>query len=282
MSSLKPRRPKRRCESVVKPLREIQEAFAAAIFEGQKSPDKLQQFANLVHSNARLDAVGRIQVYAGSHQANITEALAVTYVVCQKIVGVDNFRYLAENYIARYPSMQQNLNYYGDKLGDLIATLPEIQKDIANMPYLPDLARLEWAYDQLILAADDCCNSVDLAALATIPAEKQGDIVFKLSQSATLLQSEHNIFDIWLKHSPELAETQPIGGSGPQFLFLHRDDFTRLVEVVGAAEYKFLQALQSAKPFSEVCDGLDLQQVDVSVLLPEAVRRRWIVDFELA
>ena len=78
------------------------------------------------------------------------------------------FNAAVDAYVRACPSTSGDLNVYGDAFGEFLAGYPPA----ADLPYLPDVARLEWAVDEAGRAADrDGSPEGVLAALAGVPPE---------------------------------------------------------------------------------------------------------------
>ena len=82
----------------------------------------------------------------------------------------------------------------------------------AELAYLPDVPRLEWAWHRSCQAAD--AAPLDLDALGAIPAPSQGGIRFRLHPSVQLLRSAHPVASI-LEGNQEGRDGTPEGPLGP-------------------------------------------------------------------
>jgi len=165
-------------------LRERQSGFASALRAG--------------------DAEGgdRIAIYRNSVRANYRKALGATYRVVSQLVGEPFFHAAVDAYVRAAPSTGGDLNVYGETFADFLATYPHAK----DLPYLPDVARLEWAIDEAGRAADaDGTPEAILDALATIPAERITTLGFALDPSCRLLTSTYPVLRIWQVHQPGFA-----------------------------------------------------------------------------
>ncbi len=86
-------------------------------------------------------------------------------------------------YASTYPSRSGDLNDFGGEFGDFLAGWPPA----AQLPYLPDVARLEWAVERVFHAAE--VPPLDLSRLAGVPQEELPGLRFALhpGQSDRLL-----------------------------------------------------------------------------------------------
>jgi hypothetical protein len=97
-----------------------------------------------IRDHATRTRCDRIAIYRRTVFANYRNALAATYPVVKRLVGAPFFNTAVDSYVHAHPSASGDLNVYGDAFGDFLAAYPHA----ANLPYLPDVARLEWAIDE--------------------------------------------------------------------------------------------------------------------------------------
>ncbi|MFX9866817.1 DNA-binding domain-containing protein, partial [Acinetobacter baumannii] len=88
--------------------------------------------------------------YRATSIANATAALRLAYPVCRLITGDDYFDALARRYRAACPSRDGDLNRYGDRFAAFLDGFEPVRA----LPYLPDVARLEWSVHVATMAAD--------------------------------------------------------------------------------------------------------------------------------
>ncbi|WP_215780285.1 DNA-binding domain-containing protein [Paludibacterium sp. B53371] len=146
-------------------LHELQQAFATAVFANE-ADDLLACCAG---DPAR---AGRaIQAYRQSVLSNLAGALQLTYPLVGRIVGEPFMQAVTRRYAQRYPSKSGDLNRYGEAFPAFLAGL----EAVAGLPYLPDVARLEWLMLQVSGAAD--APPQDLSLLTRTPPEEWGRCV---------------------------------------------------------------------------------------------------------
>ncbi|MGH8320535.1 MAG: HvfC/BufC family peptide modification chaperone, partial [Gammaproteobacteria bacterium] len=136
-----------------------------------------------------LDSEARLQIYRNIIFNNLTAALRTAYPAVLKLVGEDFFSGVAARFIRDYPSSSGNLQDFGAAFPECLAAIPEV----AALPYLADVARLEWARQQAYLAAD--AEPLDPYALGTVPDDRQGALRLTLHPSVRLLESPYPILD---------------------------------------------------------------------------------------
>lgn len=114
------------------------------------------------HADARWDATG-VAVYRANAHAHAERTLAGTYPVVRALLGDDAFHALARALWHRHPPMRGDLGEWGGALAGFIATAP----DLADLPYLGDVARLEWALHQAARAPEARPDPASFARLQT-------------------------------------------------------------------------------------------------------------------
>src|SRR5215831_4821759 len=124
-------------------LAELQQRFADAIYASEGA------MPGFGVSGAG-PAPERMDIYRRAIFANYRKALAATYPTVQRILGEPVFASAVDAYVLAQPSTSGDLNDYGDTFGAFLAQHPPV----AALPYISDVARLEWAIDEVNRAAD--------------------------------------------------------------------------------------------------------------------------------
>ena len=194
----------------------------------------------------------RFAAYRRNVIGNWRSALASTYPVVAQLLGAQRFCALADQYIATYPSRSGDLNAYGDALPALL----DASALRAALPYLPDIARLEWALLQAYGAED--AADFDLAALAGVPAPAQAELRFNVSSAALLIDSPWPLADIWQAHQlasgardAALADIERSPASQLHYTLVARSEGRVFAVALNAGEAAFLRALQAAQSLAD-------------------------------
>ncbi len=252
-------------------LRELQQNFAAAVLDGaQNGFERHIRVAGL--SGAR-----RLQIYRNNTLLNLTASLRATYPVVCRLVGDGFFDYAVAQYVAAYPSRSGDLEEFGGDFARFLETFAPA----AELVYLPDVARLEWIYRQIFYAADH--PPLDLAALAQVPAEQQGDLHFQLHPAACLMESAFPILRIWQVNQADYAGDAAVDltAGGIRLLGLRRDNFEIEFQPMAAGEFSLLLALKHDCTFASACEQAMTAQpnVDLSACFSRHVLQGVIVSF---
>src|SRR5450830_85573 len=195
----------------------------------------------------------RFALYRGNLSATWRRTLGHAYPVVLALVGTDFFGGLARAYGRQYPSDSADLKQFGARFADFLSSFPPA----AELPYLPDMARLEWAVHQAHYAADaQALAPESLAALHPDMLEAQR---FALHPACALLASNWQVAPLWQAHQEGDGQ-----GEG-QGMFPHdmqvascalvcRPCWKAQVLVVDAAAHAALLALQQGQTFGAALD----------------------------
>jgi hypothetical protein len=212
-------------------LRELQAAIREAVLGG---PDDR---AAAAVSEDGLPAAARLAIYRHHVLATLTDVLQATYPVVCRLVDVRFFGYAADRYIRQHPPAGPCLFEYGDGFGDFLATFPPCQ----HLPYLPDVARLEWAMN-VARHADDV-RSLDHHALQRLDRGATPRLTFTFTPSLTSLESPWPIDGIWRANQPDAAEVPVDLTAGDIRLEVWRIGDDVVFRVLSPATWAFRQEL---------------------------------------
>lgn len=215
-------------------LRELQQDFAAAVLavDGAAPPFSITPQAR---------GAERIAIYRTAVFANYRNALRATYLVVQRLVGAPFFHAAVDAFVRTHPSQSGDLNVYGDAFGAFLADYAPA----ADLPYLTDVARLEWAIDEAGRAPDNYrAPDTVLAALTVVPSDRLPALRLMLEPSCRLIASNFPIRRIWQVNQPDHTGDDRVAlDEGAETLLIRRDDHGVSLERAGAGEYAWLAAL---------------------------------------
>ena len=215
-----------------------------------------RDFAVIVGSLADGAAADRLDIYRNTIFSGLIRTLRLAYPAVERLVGSKFFDGAADIFIRAHLPRAAYLDQYGD-------TFPDFLRDFApaaSLPYLVDAARLEWAVNGALHAADE--SPLELAQLAAIPAEDHGRVCFHAHPSVRLLRVDYPVDDIWraVLNGDDDALTTLDLASGPVCLLVERN--ATGIEVIRLQElrWRFLAALCTGVPLSsavEVAKDID-------------------------
>jgi hypothetical protein len=220
-------------------LPELQSRFAAAILLAPAVADSLVL-------DDRLTPAQRLQIYRNHLRITLTEALAATFPVVRRLVGPECFGWLARRFIPLHPPAGPCLFEYGADLADFLSELPELRA----LPYLPHVARLEWALNEAYHAQDVLPLSVERFAESAGLFGKHLRLV--LDPSVRLVASPYPIDRIWQANQPDQELVLEVElDSGPVRLLVQRQDVEVFWRPLRVPEHVFLQLIETSRTLGE-------------------------------
>lgn len=222
----------------------------------------------------KLGAAARLAIYRRNLHANWRAALADTFPVVARLVGDAFFGEAARRYALAHPSRSGDLHEFGEAFPDFLGAYPYAR----DLPYLRDVARLEWAWQAAFHAAEP--PPIDLAALARVPEERHGEIRFSLHPAARLVDSEHPVLAIWEANQPERDGT-PGRLEGADTVIVHRPALDVQLGLLERADWRFLRALELGDPLEAAATRAGYEDAaELGASLQRFVAGRVIAAFE--
>jgi hypothetical protein len=223
-------------------LREVQTAIAQGIL----SRDAALAASHIVDD--MIAATDRLRIYRNTYIGTLTGALRLTFPAVERLVGREFFEASAAAFIEGQPPRSAYLNEYGAAFGDFIAEFPPAR----SLPYLPDVARLEWAVSCAGCAPDT--PALDPASLAKLDEVEQAGLRLLAHPSVRLLEVRYPVDRMWRavldRDDAALAGIDLKCRS--RWLFVYRCEDGVMVRRLTEAEGRFTAALCAGRPLGEV------------------------------
>jgi hypothetical protein len=158
---------------------------------GEACPQLLQ-----VVDGIGFDSESRLSIYRNNTIATLTGALKATFPVVCRLVDDRFFDYAAHAFIQHNLPASPCLVEYGGDFPTFLAGFPAA----ADLDYLPDVARLEWAINRVRRAPhpETPISITSLLALQGDPAQ----IRLRIAACVEYLASPHPIHRIWQLNQP--------------------------------------------------------------------------------
>lgn len=238
--------------------------------------DLQRRFAGALAGEAGA-AAGGLAVYRDTVHANWRNALGATFAVVRELTGAPFFAAAVDAFAHAHPSRSGDLNVYGDAFPGFLAAWPHAR----DLPYLPDVARLEWAMDEAQRAADATGSAQDVvAALAAVAPDAFASLRFTLDPSCRLLRAPFPVLRIWRAHQPGGEPLEGIAlADADDRLLVRREDGQVTIERVAAGEHAWLAALHAQLPLPEALAAAlrDEPAFDLAAALRRRVADRTLV-----
>lgn len=229
-------------------LVELQRWMKARVLE--QAASHTPTAAPVLNRQRSAPGLARLAIYAGGYRTRIREALAEVYEAVQHIVGARAFTELAAGYAQQYPSHDYNLSFVGRHLPQFLKTHPRTQR----LPFLPDVARLEWAVCEAFHAFDQ--PPIDTTALSSLSLDAWARARLAFQPSVHLVASPWPIRDLWqVRTQPRRAINVDLVNR-PQRVLVCRQALQVRCELLTAREHEVLTALLDGHPLGQVCGAL--------------------------
>lgn len=177
----------------------------------------------------------RFDIYRNNRMVSLIDNLKATYPSVCKLVGDEYFSAVAREYIKHHPPVGPVMAEYGDKLGLFIKASPNADK----IPYIADVAALEWARLQAYHAQDSQALPAD--TLTTFSPDDYGLLCFTRHPSLSLLSSQWAVGSLW--SAIQLANTPTIDLNRPENVVIVRPADEVMMQVLPSSGAMLLDRL---------------------------------------
>lgn len=191
----------------------------------------------------KLTAEEALAVYESGYRIRLKESLQETFGATCLCLGGEIFDSIAIEFIKKYPSRFYSLSHYGETWPQFLRD----QKQLADYPFLCDLANFEWQFCELFHAALDSSEPYDLS-------QAGDDFNLRLVDHIRLFQSRYSLLNLWNAYVRD-AEQMPKWDE-PQNFILYRHGNDLRTRQLTLSEFYLLHYLQQSKPISVCVDNL--------------------------
>jgi hypothetical protein len=192
----------------MKLLPELQQMFCDGL--RASSPPSQALLDEIVDDGHRIQ---RFNVYRNNFIVLNGDALADMYPVIKRLLGEEAFRMLATAYVRECPPGERTLLLYGEQLPDFLAAVPEL----SELPYLPDVAKLEYAWTAAYHADD--AVPLQQHQVAGLSPDELVNLKLQPHPSLQCIDSIYPVYRIWsANQSNRLDETISLDVGGSQIV----------------------------------------------------------------
>ncbi|MFY8105473.1 MAG: putative DNA-binding domain-containing protein [Elstera sp.] len=192
----------------------------------------------------------RAQIYRNNVRLSLTAALAANFPVTLALVGESYFDQAARQFLRSHLPTRPDMACYGEAFPAFLASAP----GMADYPYVPEVARLERAMIEALLAAP--AETLTAAAFAAVPPDGFADLRFTAHPSTRLVQSVFAIGDLWQAHQQPAPDLSTIAINAFQTLALCRPHTRVEWRLLTAEDARFLCALLSGASIADAVERL--------------------------
>jgi len=256
--------------SLMPRLLDLQRAVCRSLMGGEDGFCAAHVVADGIAGEARLN------VYRNTFVGNLTTALRLVYPAIHRLVGGPFFESAARLFIEARPPHSAWLDEYGAGFSEFLAGFAPA----ASLPYLPGVARLEWAVNTAFHAVDTA--PLDLSRLAAVDAADHGHIAFVPHPSVGLVAADHPVDAIWrvVLSQDDAAMAAVDLAAGPVWLMVERNASGVEVVRLPASEWRFMSELCASRPLQQAIDAAP--EIDAASVLAEHLAAGRFIRFEVA
>lgn len=252
-------------------LHELQTSFLRGIYN-----NSLEDIAYpFIKETSGKSAEQQLSIYRGSIFGGLKKALAETYPVTKELVGEDFFNMMLGQYIKTYPCHVQDLNDYGEELAEFIQGL----KQVRSVPYLAEVAELEWFYNV-------CLNSEmennNLEELSLLNEEQQERIKFNFTNGAGLISARYPVDLIWDSHVNSLEKDIDLKKECV-YLIIWKNVNNVEINRLSDKQFYFLKNIKNESSFSNACFEFlnKYPNANVTKMLADVIQQGWLRRFSI-
>jgi uncharacterized protein (UPF0276 family) len=214
------------------PLQDAQSKFAQALFDARQEPQALPLFKG----DAKLVAQ-RFSLYRGNLVGTWNKTLAAAYPVLQQLVGEEFFGGLTRAYGKAFPSDNGDLNLFGAHFAQFL----EGFEHVAEYPYFPDMACLEWQLHRAHYANGS--HQVGATDFAALTPEQMDCVSLTLNPACSLIRSDWVVVELWQTHQTGMAGAFPAELNKPNYGLVIRPHWKTDLLALTPAAHALLTAL---------------------------------------
>ncbi len=236
-------------------LHSYQHKFKEAVLSNDF--DEIKDFL-LLEDNG-VDQTKRFSIYRNTIFVSLIETLKAAFPTVVRLVGVENFTVLARGFIQQSLPQLAYLSSYGGKFPKFLTTLDHVVDDI---PYLSDVASLDWVRQKAYFAEDSSILEYD--KIKTLKPEILFSSVIMLNPSVELFQTNFPVSHLLKTKEIHIKDLSP----EPEYILTYRMENDENIQSIQLEEatFHFLSQLKSGETLGdayfstiEIENNFDLQ-----------------------
>lgn len=239
----------------------LQQLMAAWILEPRRlaSAREREAFAAIVADDRPVSPDVALGVYAGGYPARIDEALADSYTAVRSFVGNEEFSRMTARFVRARRPTSYNLNDAGAGFHRFLRGEPSTRR----LPFLPDLAELEWRIAEAFHAPQE--TPLAPAALAAWTPEQWERAVLSFQPAIAVVSSRWPILDLWRRRTQDgdadTAWTGPAERKAEHVL-VRRAGLEIKLDLLTLEEGAALTLLMAGNPLGRVLELCSIAEID--------------------
>jgi hypothetical protein len=194
-----------------------------------------------------------LSAYRANGATIAARALAAAYPTVTQLVGADSFDALAAAFWHAVPPVRGDLAEHGAALPDFIAA----DAQLADVPWLADSARLDWAVHRAESSAD---AAAALDGLERLGSDDPATLQLRLQPGTALIDSRWPVATLWQAHRSSAddrfaAVREALAAGQGEAALVWRDGWRARVTSLPAAEAAFTAAVLAGRSLAQSLDA---------------------------
>ncbi|MFN3984972.1 MAG: putative DNA-binding domain-containing protein [Rhodocyclaceae bacterium] len=190
-------------------------------------------------------------VYRNNVASTLADALVERFPVCQEVVGESFFRATTRVFVQQHWPKSPRLDDWSANFPGFLAAFPPL----TSLPYVADLARLEWEAWRSLHAADAAPLAEHAIAARLADTARLPGMGMALLPSVGTMTSAHAVVSIWQAHQyPPGARRFDFDPATPQDALILRPALTVQVVALPPGGPAFVTALQAGASLAAAAD----------------------------
>lgn len=194
----------------------------------------------------------RLQIYRNNVIGSLAVAMQLTYPLIVILTGESFAENVMRSFVRENPPREACLARYGEGFDEYI----ESYEPARGLPYLADVARLEWAMNESFYARDD--SALDPSDLQNVPGSELADMALRLRSSVRLMESRWPlpaIREFCLQEKRDESQTLDLD-QGSCKVMVYRPFLSAEIELLDPAEYDFLKGVSEGSPLGDILESV--------------------------
>jgi len=254
------------------PLADIQQEFMRCLITSRVN---VSGFLSQLSVIGTLTPNAQLAIYRSNINGAHEKVLAQIYPACRNILGEDYFNQLCHGYRFQFPSCDSDLNLYGKEFYSYLSGCLAHHDELEGFEYLPDLALLEWHWNDAYFSKDD--ELFDFDKLVEVPAERQSELVFEFSHAFYLQKSIYPVVEIWRANSKASSKQQEFELPDDHVYYcVFRKEYQADIDVLNEHQFNLLTAIGQNNTLGQLSQSFD---VDFQGQFHYYVDQGWVSGF---
>lgn len=193
-----------------------------------------------------------LQAYQANAGALAGRALAAAFPTVQQLLGDESFDALARAFWHAHPPQRGDVGEWGEALPAFV----QADAQLADEPYLADVARVDWA----VHAAERAADTPPPQGLMRLAEGDPARLRLRLAAGTALVASPHPVATIWHAHRRSDARRfdaarAALAAGTAETALVQRHGWRAEVRAVAAPEAAFTSAVLAGTPLAAALDA---------------------------